>query len=375
MKKLIVSLGVLGTVLTSPVIAQDYSESYYSTTNENYDSVATFCRDRLQVLRNAYRRAELESQLGNHTKSSTILEKGLRDAALKIRPAYQATLTSKAISRGITLVNKLKATEESKQKVRTINNFLFNYYLFIEKVSERLDIPYYQSGRGYSMYNSNIQFEKAFVNFAQEQVQMVLKTMTSTDGNGRQGIIYPIGSPNLLLTALQITTRFMAQDLSESVFATRYACTIEGLTQVSADISDYLKYKNTYADEYIAIQDLVGRAKGILGNNSRYCSDYSESSQTQTSDVLRGSITLYSGTTKQVRLNESRYIKKLIISSEGVRNDAIFDVVVNGDVKGTIYVPGRDPSYFVTVEDYADSIEFVSRGGTAIISKILVVAQ
>jgi hypothetical protein len=53
----------------------------------------------------------------------------------------------------------------------------------------------------------------------------------------------------------------------------------------------------------------------------------------------------------------------------------MFDVVVNGDVKGTVYVPGRDPSYFVTIEDSADSIELVSRGGTTIISRILVVAE
>ena len=53
----------------------------------------------------------------------------------------------------------------------------------------------------------------------------------------------------------------------------------------------------------------------------------------------------------------------------------MFDVVVNGDVKGTIYVPGRDPSYIVTVGDYTDSIEFISRNGTSIISRILVVAE
>ena len=29
-----------------------------------------------------------------------------------------------------------------------------------------------------------------------------------------------------------------------------------------------------------------------------------------------------------------------------------FDVIVNGDIKGTIYVPGRDPKYYVTVKEF-----------------------
>lgn len=67
------------------------------------------------------------------------------------------------------------------------------------------------------------------------------------------------------------------------------------------------------------------------------------------------------------------YIKKIIISAEGVYRDATFDVVVNGDIKGTIYVPDRDPAYFVTIEDSASSIEFVSRSGSARINDIKVV--
>jgi hypothetical protein len=384
MKNTLMILGLVGLMTAAPVMARENGSGTIQS-REDYGSVSSFCRDRLQVLKSAYRLAEIESQAGNHARSAAILEGGLRDAAARIQPAYGSTLTSKAIKRGLVLLENLKATEDSRQKVRTINNFLFNYFLFVENVSNRLDIPYFQTGRGFSAIStSNVQFEKLFVNFAQEQVSMVLSTMSTTANEGRRATIYPIGSPTLLLTALKVTTAAMANDLSESIFASRYACTIDRLDQVSADIALYLSTRSTYADEYMAVQELVGAVKAATQASVRECGGiggyedntggYSQP-EARTTDALRGSVTLYAGTTQQVRLNGARYIKKLIISAEGVRNDAMFDVVVNGDVKGTIFVPGRDPSYFVTVEDYADSIELVSRGGTAVVSRILVVAE
>lgn len=384
MKNTLMILGLVGLMATAPAMARD-ADVGVADAREDYGSVSSFCRDRLQVLKSAYRHAEIESQAGNHDRSAAILEAGLRDAAARIQPAYGSTLTSKAIKRGIVLLENLKATQESRQKVRTINNFLFNYFLFVENVSNRLDIPYFQMGRGFSgVSTSNVQFERLFVNFAQEQVNMVLNTMSTTANEGRRDVIYPIGSPTLLLTALKVTTKAMANDLSESIFASRYACTIGRLDQVSADIALYLSTRNTYADEYMAVQELVGAVKAATQASVRECGGiggyggndggYAQQ-ESRTTDALRGPVTLYSGSTQQVRLNGARYIKKLIISAEGVRNDAMFDVVINGDVKGTVYVPGRDPSYFVTVEDYADSIELVSRGGTAVISRILVVAE
>ena len=84
---------------------------------------------------------------------------------------------------------------------------------------------------------------------------------------------------------------------------------------------------------------------------------------------------LSEGQTKSISLRTDGYVKKLIISAEDVRNDAKFQVMVNGTVKGTIYVPGRDPSYIVTVEDSTSSIELMSEFGKAKINSIHVVTD
>ena len=372
MKNALMIFGLVGLMASSPAMLSAKETAYDSRASE--DSIESFCRDRVKGLRVAYRQAEIESQAGNHAVSAAILEKALTAASAQIQPRYASTITSKAIKRGLTLVKALKAAPETRQKVRTINNFLFNYFLFIEQVSNELDVPYFQPARGgfRHIQANNVKFEKTLVKFAKEQVNMVLGTMSTTNA----GVIYPVGSPTLLLTALKVTTASMANDLSDSIFAARYACTIEDLDMVSGQIADYLKTKNAYADEYVAVQELVGAVYSAM-SGSRGCDNDGgyEQQESRTTDAISRPFTLTGGTTEQVRLNGSRYIKKLIISAEGIRSDAMFDVVVNGDVKGTVYVPGRDPSYFVTIEDEADSIEFVSRNGNAIISRILVISQ
>jgi hypothetical protein len=375
MKSTITLLALLGIMSTAPSIVSTAK----ADTRESLDSsdVSSFCRDRLAVLRSAYRLAELEAQNGNTQSSMNILEQGLQDANKKVRPHFENSLTAKAIKRGLVLLENLKKTEVSRQKVRTINNFLFNYYVFIEDVSNRLDIPYFSADSGFAhVLNSNMKFEKLFVNFAKEQVNMVLQTMTTSDHEGSGEVIYPIGSTNLVLTALKVTTMAMANDLSDSIFSARYACTIESLENVSRNIAQYLKGNSSYSDDFVAVQELVGATKvAIAGNHECHDGDYSNHRHESTQDALRYPIRLESGTVEHVRLNEQVYIKKLIISAEGLRNDAVFDVVVNGDVKGTVYVPARDPSYFVTIEDSSDSIELVSRGGSVNISRILIVTE
>jgi hypothetical protein len=375
MKTTITIFSLLSLFSTTPhLINSAHADS--AQESENSSSISSFCRDRLSLLKSAYRKAQVEASAGNVTSSMMTLEKGLRDAALRIDPRYENALTSKSIRRGVALLEQLKATADNKQKIRTINNFLFNYYLFVEDVSNRLDIPYYGSGSIFSrITNTNLQFERLFLNFSKEQVTMVLKTMSTQALSSHGEVIYPVGSTDILLTALKVTTKAMAQDLSESIFASRYACTIESLDQISFELANYLNGHTTYSDEFIAVQELVGATKKTL-NGLNGCHGGNYESPTHTADILTHTVRLESGTTKQIRLpNGGQYIKKLIISAEGLRNDAMFEVVVNGDVKGTVYVPGRDPSYFVTIEDSTDSIELVSRGGTALISRILVVGE
>lgn len=67
--------------------------------------------------------------------------------------------------------------------------------------------------------------------------------------------------------------------------------------------------------------------------------------------------------TSSVTLGQQTYVRNLIVQARGVSTASTVEVMVNGQVKGTIYAPGADPSYVVTVEAMASSIEFRHRQG------------
>ncbi len=70
------------------------------------------------------------------------------------------------------------------------------------------------------------------------------------------------------------------------------------------------------------------------------------------------------------------YVKNLVVQAEGISQDSTIEVMVNGNVKGTIYAPGRDPSYVVTVEERTASVEFRHRaGGRMKITRIVATVQ
>jgi hypothetical protein len=86
--------------------------------------------------------------------------------------------------------------------------------------------------------------------------------------------------------------------------------------------------------------------------------------------TINSNITIGNSQTESIQLNGVHRVKNIVVQAEGIGSDSTIEVMVNGQVKGTIYAPGRDPSYVVTVEEATRSIEFRHRlgGSTRIIS-------
>ncbi|MGZ6478687.1 MAG: hypothetical protein ACXWQE_05255 [Bdellovibrionales bacterium] len=84
----------------------------------------------------------------------------------------------------------------------------------------------------------------------------------------------------------------------------------------------------------------------------------------QYENLTLAGVTVHEGETKTVSLGRSRHIRNIVVQAEGGGNDeSSVEVMVNGEVKGTIYAPGNDPSYVVTVAETASSIQFRHRSG------------
>lgn len=78
---------------------------------------------------------------------------------------------------------------------------------------------------------------------------------------------------------------------------------------------------------------------------------------------IGGRFTVSDSETKTLNLNSPRFIRNIVVQAEGISRDSMVEVMVNGEVKGTIYAPGRDPSYIVTIGEAASSIQFRHRSG------------
>jgi hypothetical protein len=81
--------------------------------------------------------------------------------------------------------------------------------------------------------------------------------------------------------------------------------------------------------------------------------------------ISLGSVVLQESETRTLPLGSLHYVRNLVISAEGFWNDSTIEVMVNGIVKGTIYAPGNDPSYVVTIGETTNSIQFRHRSGGA----------
>ena len=60
------------------------------------------------------------------------------------------------------------------------------------------------------------------------------------------------------------------------------------------------------------------------------------------------------------------YVSKVVIRAEGIRRDGTVEVYANGENVGTIYAPGSDPSYTVTVKETINSLEFRHVSGSTV---------
>jgi hypothetical protein len=131
-----------------------------------------------------------------------------------------------------------------------------------------------------------------------------------------------------------------------------------------------------YVDDCEDFKSYLRMSKAPASFSSKHQGEYCQGSSNPGGHgnvfELISNLTLAAGEYKILYLPSTMYITKLYISVEGIRSSAYFDVMVNGDIKGTIYAPGSDPLYIINVADTAGVINLRSMYGDAKITSIKV---
>ena len=78
--------------------------------------------------------------------------------------------------------------------------------------------------------------------------------------------------------------------------------------------------------------------------------------------TLSGGFSLGAFQTKSISVPRG-YVETITVQAEGRYGDSMVEVWANGKPKGSLYIPGRDPNYIVTIRENISSLEFRSTSG------------
>ncbi len=96
----------------------------------------------------------------------------------------------------------------------------------------------------------------------------------------------------------------------------------------------------------------------------------------ETVDLHINPFTLTPGSMTSIPVNHDwRYVQKVFVQAIGTNGQGTFEVVANGDTKGTIHVPAMDPSYVVTIGETLQDIQLRHINGSNVYVKSIVVVQ
>lgn len=250
----------------------DPSIGIYPSHNTPYDPASQWCNDVLRILGDAKERASQALAMGDYERAKSALMQGLYRA----RPSEsfgQRPLTSRAIARGIELAQSIqRAVQGEPSEARTNTHFLFRYYDFLFDTAQGLDLPLYlpyfrTRGGCHSCGIDADDIESRFVQYAGEQIRVILTSLAETQG----GPVFPLGSPKAFLKALELTTKYAALDLRESLWGTHYACAIRDLEEMSYRLNRFnLGDHSTYRNEFEAVNTSYFEVRRSLDEMNPY---------------------------------------------------------------------------------------------------------
>lgn len=356
------------------------------------DELSGWC-DTVRLILDAAKRRANDAQVRDPDTAVLELIQGLERANQSSRESrINGLFTVRAIQRGLVLATEVGgAVHEARNATTTMLHFLYAYYDFIRHVSDRIDLSYRIPSLDCQRcperaLGGNVGFEMAFVRYGKETVETILRSMarrvlTPIDGGDFRGrdvpLVTPAGSPRGFLKALSLSSRFAASDLRESLDATRYACVIQRLEELSNEI-DSSGHEDGIAVNraYFSAQSIIAPVQGSpCLTVPHWGYEYPKKDLLQASGISRIDVNRsqpqYSILVPVDSFGTKSYVEYLDVAAHGVRGDATFEVWADGVRKGTVHVPWRDPWYVVTIRDHVRVITLKhTQGATARVTSV-----
>lgn len=263
---LIILLGVSSAQAVEPLSTIEISIASVDSVLQNapYEPEFRYCRDALSILTIAWNDAAYAGARGDLNRATARLMEGLRDASDSFdvsRRNASGPLTQRAIERmhAIAIVVSRTLIGESNS-LRSRHYFLQQAYPFIFKIAQDIDLPYYipvhYCNRCADSRPSDWEVEKAFINFADAQLDFIRDALTTNSPT----YVFPVGSGKAYLSALRMTMGYLVIDLQESAFESLYSCVRDEARRIGQWLGHELDLPAEHRDTFNDVQIAYGRA-------------------------------------------------------------------------------------------------------------------
>lgn len=393
-------VGNAGDGARAAYIAKLRKEMNLDRERDTPEDLIEWCQRVTRVLKREKIRAGNLIEVGNFAAAKTLLLDAMIQASQSLaeHPADAHPMTKRMIDRGLvyeqeleSIMSAVNAKKDAKADaiplqheptlgefdLLTLINFLDKFVDLVIHAEAQVDRPYFSNyynnrhNRGQNSEFNFDRFRRSYIDHICAEIRFIMTALVSIRHDGPRVIVTPIGKPEVFLKVAELSTTLLADEIERTLERYRYAVTTADMRALSSDIRDF----NLNRDRTIyptTPRALIGVASSLhsflnslQGNDSQsYPRNYGVRLNEQTLRIPQN-------TSQMVPLTSPRHVHKIEVMGEARNEDAIVEVRVNGEVKGTLYLPRRDPHYVVTIEETAAEIEFRNiAGGIAVITTV-----
>lgn len=360
------------------------------------------------ALRQVLRKAQSYSERDADGKAKDLMKESLISLAqtLEVHDENREPITWRLIKRGAFMAYVLdeKLDASDRKALTTLTYFLYEYIGFIIDTEKALDQQYYQRyvyhHRGSASRKAREQempdfdykdFQIRFLQYAYKQIELVVKrfsVIVRDEWDGRS-TVRAFGNPEITLKLFEHVSRFAADDISGTIYGEFYRGVVSELDGLSAALTFYNDHGGS--EGFLDLTPSQSDSDGVL-NRSRESLDWVLRNLAQPVNHPRirvdalgadfvwkqldnGQFRISPNQAYVLDLGEEQYIEKVYVMAEARNADTTVEVYLPGGEtsNGTLYLPRRDPPYYITLRDRTHQIEFKNtntRRGTAIITEV-----
>lgn len=218
------------------------------------DGLYEWCSRVTRMLKREKKRAMLHLQ----SERLEVAEQVLKDAlvvasqSLQLNHSLGNPLTKRMIDRGVIYADGIEnaldtGAPRSRMDLLTLIHFISGFVDLIVATEERLDRPYYlpfhyRYGRCEARCPDEFDvaaFTERYLQAGKDELSFLVRNSVTQERVEGRWVVSPIGRPEAFLKLAEVGSGFIAEEISQTLYAYRFSCGIADLRNLSEILRDF----------------------------------------------------------------------------------------------------------------------------------------